>query len=298
MPEPDEATSPALEGVSVIVPAFNEEESVADTIREIAGALGGTGRPFEIVVVDDAATDATARRVEECGLPVRLVRNDRNMGYGASIKRGIDETIHPLIAITDADGTYPNDRLPDLLDAVKGAEMAVGSRTGKNVNVPVLRRPAKWFIGRLASYLSGTHIPDINSGLRVMRRRSVAPVRSMLPDGFSLTTTITLALLCRGYPVRYVPIDYHKRKGTSSIRPIRDTLKFVQLIIRTVMYFQPLKVFLPLGLLFVLASVTVLTLGLTVLQKVPDITVILLCVTGIQIIVLGLVADLVDKRIG
>jgi glycosyltransferase involved in cell wall biosynthesis len=286
------------EGVSIIVPSYNEEQSVVETARQILEAMEGTGRPFEIVFVDDGSRDATSRRLEESGLPVRVVRNERNLGYGASIKRGIDETGHPLVAITDADGTYPNDRLPELIDAMDGAEMAVGARTGRKVQIPLLRRPAKWAIGKLANYLVGRRIPDLNSGLRVMRRRSLERLRNMLPDGFSLTTTITLALLCRGHVVRYIPVDYYVRTGRSSIRPIRDTLNFVQLIVRTVMYFSPLKVFVPLGLVFVLASAAVLAAGILYLGRIPDITTIILFVTGVQILVLGFLADLIDKRLG
>jgi glycosyltransferase involved in cell wall biosynthesis len=286
------------DGVSVIVPAFNEQESVVETARQLLGVLEASGRPFEILFVDDASTDETSSRLEESGLPVRVVRNEQNLGYGASIKRGIDETSHPLVAITDADGTYPNDRLPDLLEAMDGAEMVVGSRTGASVHIPLIRRPAKWAIGMLANYLAGQRIPDLNSGLRVMRRRTLERFRSILPARFSLTTTITLALTCRGYAVRYIPIDYHKRQGKSSIRPIRDTLNFIQLIIRTVMYFSPLKVFVPLGLSFVFASACVLAAGFLYLDEIPDIATIILFVTGVQILVIGFLADLMDKRIG
>lgn len=289
---------PHPEGVSVVVPSYNEEESVVDTARQLIDALETTDRPYEILFVDDGSTDQTARKLEQSGLDVRVVRNEHNMGYGASIKRGVDESTHPLIAITDADGTYPNERLPDLIEAMDGAEMVVGARTGKNVAIPLVRRPAKWAIGQLANYLVGRRIPDLNSGLRVMRRRSFEKLRNMLPDGFSLTTTITLALMCRGYVVRYLEIDYHKRAGKSSIRPIRDTLNFIQLIVRTVMYFRPLKIFAPLGLSFIFASAAVLEWGLLYLDQIPDITTIILFVTGIQILVLGFLADLIDKRVG
>jgi glycosyltransferase involved in cell wall biosynthesis len=286
------------EGVSVVVPSYNEQESVEETARQLVDALEGAGRPYEILFVDDGSTDETASRLERSDLPVRVIRNARNLGYGASIKRGVDESIHPLVAITDADGTYPNDRLPELLDAMEGAEMVVGARTGSRVQIPLVRRPAKWAIGQLANYLVGRRIPDLNSGLRVMRRSSIERLRNILPDGFSLTTTITLALECRRYVVRYVPIDYFKRTGTSTIRPIHDTLNFIQLIVRTVMYFSPLKVFVPVGLAFVLAAAAVLAVGIVHLERIPDITTIILFVAGVQILVLGFLADLIDKRLG
>ncbi len=124
--------------------------------------------------------------------------------------------------------------------------MVVGSRTGKDVNIPFIRKPAKWFLNFLANYLSGTHIPDLNSGLRVLKKTLVERYFNILPSGFSFTTTITLAMSCNDYQVCYHPIDYYKRVGKSKIRPIH-AYYFLLLIIRTIVFFNPLKIFLPLG---------------------------------------------------
>ncbi|MDX1648481.1 MAG: glycosyltransferase family 2 protein, partial [Myxococcota bacterium] len=132
-------------------------------------------------------------------------------------------------------------------------DMVVGARVGENVAIPAVRRPAKWFLGRLASYLAGRPIPDLNSGLRAMRRDLVQRYEHILPSGFSFTTTITLAALCRDHLVRYETIDYHARLGDSKIRP-RHAFDFLLLIVRTIVYFNPLKVFLPLGALFFAAG--------------------------------------------
>ncbi len=232
------------EGLTVVVPAFNEEEGIAHTLRELRPVLEGLGRPWELLVVDDGSTDATAEIASREGATV--VRVVQNRGYGAALKTGIARAAHDLIIFTDADGTYPAGAIPALLEYAPDYEMVVGARTGAAVHVPAIRRPPKWFLGRLASYLAGQKIPDLNSGLRVVRRGLVERYLHLLPSGFSFTTTITLAALCNDELVYYHPIDYRARMGTSKIRPFH-AFDFLMLILRTVVFFNPLKVFLPVG---------------------------------------------------
>lgn len=234
----------ADEGVTVVVPAFDEEAGIAVTLRELRSVLPGLGRPWQLLVVDDGSTDATAELARREGADV--VRLPRNRGYGAALKAGIAKARYELVVITDADGTYPADAIPALLAQAPDFDMVVGARTGPSVNVPVTRRPAKWFLGRLASYLAGQEIPDLNSGLRVVHRRLVERYEHLLPSGFSFTTTITLAALCNEGLVHYHPIDYRPRLGASKIRPLH-AFDFLMLILRTVVFFNPLKVFLPAG---------------------------------------------------
>ena len=210
---PRDTQARRLGGVSIIVPCHNEQDAIAATIEQIVQTLDASDRPFELLIVDDGSTDGSPtvlQRLEQ-GRHLRVLRNVRNRGYGYSLKRAVREATFELIVITDADGTYPNHRMAELIELMDTADMVVGARTGAKVNVPLVRRPAKWVLRKLASYLTAVDIPDLNSGLRVMKRSLILRFMPLLPDGFSFTTTITLALLTHGYEVRYVPIDYAKR---------------------------------------------------------------------------------------
>lgn len=238
--------------VSVVIPAFNEAEHVAGQITAVDAVLRETGWDYEIIVVDDGSTDGTAMRAAETG--VRVLRHKRNRGYGASLKRGIAASRFDWILITDADGTYPASAIPTLLSRASENDMVVGARTGQTVKIPVQRKPAKWFLGKLASYLAGQKLPDLNSGLRLMRKDLIERYVHLLPSGFSFTTTITLASACNDHPIEYVRINYLARLGESKIRP-RHAYDFTLLILRTIVFFNPLKVFLPTGLVLALAGI-------------------------------------------
>lgn len=254
---PNPVTDPAVEVTgalspfSVVVPAFNEEDGIVAALRQIKDSLRSVTVPYEIIVVDDGSTDRTAERARAEGFEVLSLPVNR--GYGAALKAGIRKARHDILVIIDADGTYPPEMIPKLVEQISSYEMVVAARVGAEVAIPWVRRPAKWFLGKLASYLAGQHIPDLNSGLRAMRRDLVMRYEHLLPSGFSFTTTITLSALCRDHLVRYETIDYRSRTGNSKIRP-RHAFDFLLLIVRTVVYFNPLKVFLPVGFLFFLAG--------------------------------------------
>ncbi len=283
-----------LIAVSVVVPVFNEEDGVAQTLDELHRVLHQTGYPYEIVVVDDGSRDRTAD-ILTARSDIQLLQHRRNRGYGAALKTGIAHAKYSLVAITDADGTYPNDRLSELIALAQEADMVVGSRTGANVTYSKLRSIPKYFLVAFAQWIAQQPIPDINSGMRVFRTSVVRKFLGILPDTFSFTTTITLAMLTNNYVVYYHPIDYFHRKGHSKIKPIRDTLRFVQLILRTGVYFAPLRIFLPIAGLFFGAFGISLLIDLFILQDITD-TTLLMFVTAIQITIFALLADMIDKR--
>lgn len=288
-----------MTGYSVIIPAFNEEKSIRSVLNSLVKGLDQFAQPNEIIVVNDCSTDKTRDEIIASGLPIIILDHVTNRGYGEAIKTGIKHSKYDLIVITDADGTYPNDMIPELVTIAMrdDFDMVVGARVGKNVNIPLIRRPAKWVITKLANYLSGTRIPDLNSGLRVMKKEIVEEFINILPNGFSLTSTITIAMLTNGYSVKYVPIDYFKREGKSKIRPIKDTINFIQLTIRTVLYFNPLKVFIPLCLLLSIASFLVLFLSWLFMEHPLDVTFGVILMTSIIVLAIGMLADLIDKRL-
>jgi glycosyltransferase involved in cell wall biosynthesis len=237
--------------ISVVVPAYNEEDGIAPQLEAIRNVLECNHVAHEIIVVDDGSGDATAAQAAPfCDA---VIQQPENRGYGAALKTGIKAAKNDTIVIIDADGTYPADAIPGLLEHAQEYDMVVGARTGKHVRIPLLRRPAKWFLRVLAGYLAGRSIPDLNSGLRVMKKPVIEEFYHLLPSGFSFTTSITLALMCNDRFIYYHPIDYFQRVGKSKIRPV-DAYHFWLLILRTIIYFNPLKVFIPFGAILFLAG--------------------------------------------
>lgn len=198
--------------VSVIVPVHNEQSGVKASIQQIIETMEKSLLKYEILVIDDGSTDETCKEIMDCRSirvaitdkttepKIKVLSHPYNKGYGAALKTGIKHARYDTIVITDADCTYPIDKIPILLEAYRsgGYDMVVGARTGDSAQIPLVRRPAKWMLGKLASYLTDFKIPDLNSGLRVIRKDAVVRFNKILPDGFSFTTTITLAMLTNG----------------------------------------------------------------------------------------------------
>ncbi len=307
--QPDDPRAPATpEPVSVVIPAYNEEASVNGVAKHVQEVLSRAGIPHEVIIVDDGSTDGTSAAAVQSG--ARVIRHSRNRGYGASLKTGILAARNDVIVITDADGTYPIACIPDLLLALREADLVIGARINANVKIPVSRRPAKWVLRSLAQYIAGEKIPDLNSGLRAFRRSVIEPFFSILPSKFSFTTTQTLAMLCNQYQVATVPIDYYRRAGKSKIVPW-DFVTFVSLVLRVSMLFNPLKVFVPpalmcmgLGALKVALDVIFAIMragGLRwaiLLMPVVSTSSLILVLAGIQILLIGMMSDAVARRIG
>lgn len=284
-----------IEEASIIIPTYNEKEGILQVIESLQLLRITHGNQWEIIIVDDGSTDGTSELVGNLQ-DIVLLRHPFNRGYGAAIKTGIRHAKYNTLIISDADGTYPAQDIPRLLAQLSKSDMVVGARGNNNSNIPLTRRPAKWMLNKLANYLTGIKIPDLNSGLRAMKKDVVVKFFHLLPDGFSFTTTITLAMLTNDYAVEFIPIEYKMRSGRSKIRPIRDTLNFLQLIIRTVLYFDPLKIFLPMSAFFFIASIVVLVLSYLFTPKIMDITTVILFISSVQILAIGMIADLIDKR--
>lgn len=284
----------SVKNVSIVIPAFNEGLSVREGINELREILSATDIEAEIIIVDDGSKDNTAREAKVAG--ARVIQHKSNRGYGASLKTGILAATYDVIAITDADGTYPAKYLPELLKELEHADMVVGSRTGADVNIPLSRKPAKWFLRVMANYVSNTKIPDLNSGLRVFRRDVVIQYFAILSDQFSFTTTITLAMLCDKYAVTYLPIDYRKRTGKSKIMPW-DAGSFAVLIMRVAMLFRPLRVFLPIALVCILYGVIKAGIDMT---RDPNISAsaIFAFVSALMMVLVGMLGDAVATRLG
>jgi glycosyltransferase involved in cell wall biosynthesis len=280
--------------VSVVLPVFNEEGHLAQEVKRIRAALEASAYSFEIIVVDDGSTDGSGPALEALqeAEGFGLIRFAHNRGSGSARKAGTRAARGEIVVWTDCDLTYPNDEIPRIVDALPGFDQVVGARTSEQGTLRALRVPAKWFVRRLASYLTGVRIPDLNSGLRAFRRDVGLQYLHLLPAGFSCVTTLTMTFLCNGYSVRYVPIDYFPRAGRSKFHWWSDTRRYLLQVVRMVLMYNPLKVFLPSGLslLAVAAGKTVYDL-VNKSGRVATNTLVVLFAAGV-IIMVGLLSDL------
>jgi len=289
-----------MNGLSIIIPAYNEVKGIESTVRALELVVKNIDFDVEVIFVDDGSTDGTSEKLNDSvdGLAkIRVINHDVNQGYGAALKTGIRNSVFDYIAITDADETYPNERIPEFYSMTleNNLDMLVGARVGKNVKIPLIRKPAKWALNKLANYLAGYEIPDLNSGMRIMKKETLMKYLNILPQGFSFTTTITLAMLTNSYKVHYEKIEYFHRAGSSKIRPIYDTLNFIQLIVRTVLLFRPLKVFLPVSLIMLMTGFG-LMLYRALVGEAFGVTATVIFVGSLQILAIGMLADLIDRR--
>ncbi|MFH0770619.1 MAG: glycosyltransferase family 2 protein [Candidatus Peregrinibacteria bacterium] len=287
--------------ISVLIPVFNEQESIESTIRRAAEAIRSTGEEFEILVMDDGSTDRTKEILRTVALPeLRVLTNHFNRGYGTMMKMGIRHARGTTIATTDADGTYPIEDLPKLLSRMRetDADMVVGARTKKGASIPLMRRPAKAVVSVLANALAGFSIPDNNSGMRVFKRSLGEEFMHLYPRGFSFTLTITLAALTSGYIVEYVPIDYFKRIGKSTMggwNGLSNFINFLGLIIRIVTYFRPIRFFSWPGGLLLIAGFCMILFTLFQDRNISDAG-LFVFLSGLQISLFGLLAEIIVRH--
>lgn len=230
--------------LSVVIPALNEERMIQETIEVIKSSLTKSSIEYEIIVVNDGSKDNTGEIAESCD--VTVIHHPKPGGYGRALKDGILKAKYDIIAITDADGTYPNERIPDLynLITVDGYDMAIGARQGRAYQGTFIKMPMRRIFIWLSEYATGQKIADINSGLRVFKKEIPLRFWHTISNGFSFTTTITLASLLNGYFLKYTPIDYHYRVGSSHVKYWRDSIRSLQIIVESILYYNPLKLFL------------------------------------------------------
>jgi len=249
---------------------------------------------YEIIVVDDGSTDGSGELLETID-KIRLIRFGQNRGCGTARRIGTQAARGDTVVWTDVDMSYPNDTIPALVRELEGHDQVVGARTREAGTHRTIRRMAKWSVRRLASYLIETPIPDLNSGMRAFRRPVANQFLHQLPTGFSCVTTLTMTFLASGYSVHYLPIDYHQRAGVSKFHWYRDTRLFLLQVLRMMLTYNPLRVFVPVGLAFLgIGGVKLLVDVVTRDFAVAANTLVLLFV-GMQTITLGLLADLMGR---
>jgi len=229
--------------LSVVVPAFNEEGAIGETVHGLEKCLRAAEVEHEIIVVDDGSVDTTGRLAAHCGATV--VTHLHNLGYGRSLKDGIRAARYDAVAIIDADGTYPIQEVPRLYELYrKGYHMVVGQRTGAEFRQSGAKAPLRKTLKFLVEYTAGRSIPDVNSGLRIIDRASAIKFFDRLCDTFSFTTGLTLAFVMNGLYVEHVPVEYYRRKGESKVRLLRDSLNTVQYVVEAAIFYNPLRIFL------------------------------------------------------
>jgi glycosyltransferase involved in cell wall biosynthesis len=292
--EPDTVREVAAPYVTIILPCYNEEGHVIEEVERICAAMDASGYSYELLAIDDASTDATLARLYEAqpNFPwMEIVPFRRNGGSGVVRRLGTERARGEIVVWTDADMTYPNERIPEfvqLLEKDTTVDQVVGARTSEQGT----------YIRKFAERLTSARIPDLNSGLRAFRREVSLPYLRLLPPGFSCVTTITVAFLANQHEVYYVPIEYSKRAGRSKFKFVTDAYRYILQILRMTMYFNPLKVLMPLALFL---------LGVGVAKGIYDVSAhpvkvavdtVLVFVTGLLIASLALLADLIVKSRG
>jgi polyisoprenyl-phosphate glycosyltransferase len=247
--------------LSVVIPAFDEEDAIGQTVRAVKETLAASNiAPFEIIVVDDGSADRTQELAAAEG--ARIVRHLHNLGYGRSLKDGIEVAQYSAIAITDADGTYPVKDIPRLFAVYnEGYHMVVGSRTGKHYRQSLIKSPLRWILQHLVEYTASRSVPDINSGLRIFDRLHATTYFERLCDTFSFTTSLTLAFMMNGLFVAYVPIEYYERTGKTKVRLLSDSLRTLQYISEAAVYYNPLRIFMLLSMSLLMASAALIGLN-------------------------------------
>jgi len=269
--------------VSIVIPAFNESESIAGVV----GVLRAAAAWREIIVVDDGSSDGTGDRAAAAGATV--VRHAYNIGNGAAVKNGIRHATGDYILIVDADGQHPPEDALRLTARLGEYDLVVGARSAETQATEV-RRAGNGALNRLASYLTGREIPDLTSGFRGARASGLREFLHLLPNGFSTPTTTTLAFIKGGYTVAFEPIHARQRSGQSKIRLARDGAKFLMIIFKIITIFSPMRIFVPLSAASFLLGVAYGVWNVVVHARIPN-GAVLLILFAVVVFLVGLVSE-------
>lgn len=277
--------------ISLIIPVYNEALAIQEVVKEYEQLLKSKKYKYEIIVIDDGSKDNTVEIVKK--MNVRLIQLPENRGTGAATNVGILNAKYETIIMTDGDCTYPAAPIPLMLEQLKDHDMVIGARISEKGTLKILRSTIKFLIRKLAEFISGYKIPDLNSGLRIFKKNDVLKFFNILPNTHSWVSTITLCYLCNYYNVKFIPIEYHKRKGKSSFHFFKDTYNYLALIFRTIMYFYPLKIFIPLSII-IISFGCIRAIAHSLVGPLIQSDIIIITIGGFSIIV-GLLADLIIK---
>jgi glycosyltransferase involved in cell wall biosynthesis len=289
-----ESSGPNSLDVSIILPVFNEVEHLRQEVDRVRAAMEASDYSYEIIIVDDGSSDGSGELA--LSLPdVRVIRFLQNRGSGSARKAGTAAARGRVTVWTDVDMSYPNDTIPQLVKELEGYDQVVGARTSEEGTMKALRVPAKWFIRRLASFLTKTKIPDLNSGFRAFRTDVARQYLRHLPAGFSCVTTMTMTFLSGGYSVKYVPIEYAKRAGESKFHPVKDTRRYGVQVVRMVLSYDPLRLFLPTGFVLLILGAGKLVYDVIRYDGHVTTNTLLLLFAAFQVFAIGLLADLVVR---
>lgn len=279
--------------VSVCVPVYNEKKALRKTILELKEAFDKLPYTYEIIIIDDGSSDGCVEEIKD--LNVRLIRHVRNMGGGIARVTGMKFARGRIVFQTDADDTYPCDKVGEMLERMKNADMVIAARKRESAtDWHYLRILMKWILRMIASVLAGHNIPDLNSGMRVYNRKLAMRYAYLYPRGHSIMSTMTLAFITEGLKVDFVEIDYRVRVGKSSFRPVRDTYNYAVTIIRTIVYFDPLRILMPVSLFLSFFAFVFTVRDLLLFSRINNVTTTS-WITAILVIMLAMICDQLSR---
>jgi len=288
-----------MEPFTVIVPVYNQKKFIGATLNALRELLAGMETDHELIIVDDGSTDGTSdilhEEIEKDDF--RYIRHSFKNGYGGAMKCGIRAAHHNVIVTIDPDMSFDANQIPALVQSLaRGYQLAVGARTKKGTRLPLVTLPMRICMRLLAKMISGHFMPDLDSGLRAFRKEIVFRYFNIIPNNSSFTSTMTVSMLVNGYNVAFLPVSYKAPRGAWVFNPLREVVDFLQLSIRLIMYFKPLRVFLPVSLSIVALACGFQGYAYVVSGHIAWTALIGVLVLAIQILGIGMIADLIDKR--